>query len=131
MRTEEHRPVRLEDYRPPDWLIDTVDLDVSLDPNATRVRAKLKVRPNTGAAPAPLVLDGEELKLVSLLVDGKPYYHLDKPAQATPESWPFDGPESLILNVAMGGGWAVQKGIDDAALPARMEVDYVRVYQKK
>src|ERR1051326_5066979 len=53
MRTEEHRPVRLEDYRPPDWLIDTVDLDVSLDPNATRVRAKLQVRPNAGAAPAP------------------------------------------------------------------------------
>jgi aminopeptidase N len=72
MRTEEHRPVRLEDYRPPDWLIDTVDLDVSLDPNATRVRAKLKVRPNAAAAPAPLVLDGEELKLVSLLIDGKP-----------------------------------------------------------
>jgi aminopeptidase N len=71
MRTEEHRPVRLEDYRPPDWLIDTVDLDVSLDPNATRVRAKLKLRPNAVSAPAPLVLDGEELKLVSLLLDGK------------------------------------------------------------
>jgi aminopeptidase N len=83
MRTEEHRPVRLEDYRPPDWLIDTVDLDVSLDPNATRVRAKLKVRPNAAAAPAPLVLDGEELKLVSVLLDGKPL-----PAEnfvATPE----------------------------------------------
>src|SRR5579864_6723850 len=83
MRTEEHRAVRLEDYRPPDWLIDTVDLDVSLDPNATRVRAKLKVRPNAAAAPAPLVLDGEELKLVSVLLDGKPL-----PAEnfvATPE----------------------------------------------
>jgi len=83
MRTEEHRAVRLEDYRPPDWLIDTVDLDVSLDPNATRVRAKLKVRPNAAAAPAPLVLDGEELTLVSVLLDGKPL-----PAEnfvATPE----------------------------------------------
>jgi aminopeptidase N len=72
MRTEDHRPVRLEDYRPPDWLIDAVDLDVSLDPNATRVRAKLKLRPNAAGAPAPLVLDGEELKLASLLLDGKP-----------------------------------------------------------
>jgi aminopeptidase N len=83
MRTEEHRPVRLEDYRPPDWLIDTVDLDVSLDPNATRVRTKLKLRPNAASAPAPLVLDGEELTLVSLLLDGKPL-----PAEdfvATPE----------------------------------------------
>jgi aminopeptidase N len=83
MRTEEHRPVRLEDYRPPDWLVDTVDLDVALDPNATRVRAKLKVRPNPKAAPAPLILDGDELKLVSLHLDGKPL-----PAEnfvATPE----------------------------------------------
>ena len=35
MRTEEHRPIRLQDYRPPDWLIETVDLDVSLHPTAT------------------------------------------------------------------------------------------------
>ena len=39
MRTEEARPVHLEDYRPPDWLVETVELDVSLDPTATEVRA--------------------------------------------------------------------------------------------
>src|ERR1700728_2453921 len=72
MRTEESRGVRLQDYRPPDWLIETVELDVSLDPNATRVRAKLKLKPNATGAPAPLVLDGEELKLVTLALDGKP-----------------------------------------------------------
>lgn len=67
---------------------------------------------------------------ISFLVDGKPFYHLDKPANATPDTWPFDGPEYLILNFAIGGGWGGQHGIDDNALPARMEVDYVRVYQK-
>jgi aminopeptidase N len=72
MRTEEPRPVRLQDYRPPDWLIETVDLDVSLHPSATRVRAKLRLKPNAAGAPAPLVLDGEALKLVSLALDGKP-----------------------------------------------------------
>jgi aminopeptidase N len=72
MRTEEHRPILLKDYRPPDWLIETVDLDVSLDPSATRVRSKLKVSPNTAGTPAPLVLDGEDLKLALLLLDGKP-----------------------------------------------------------
>ena len=36
MRTEQPRPVRLADYRPPDWLVETVDLDVSLHPTATR-----------------------------------------------------------------------------------------------
>jgi aminopeptidase N len=72
MRTEEPRPIRLKDYRPPDWLIDTVHLDVSLHPSAATVRAKLKIRPNPAGAPAPLVLDGDELKLSSLTLDGKP-----------------------------------------------------------
>ncbi len=72
MRTEEPRPIRLEDYRPPDWLIETVELDVALHPTATRVRAKLHVRPNGSGAPAPLVLDGDELTLHSIRLDGKP-----------------------------------------------------------
>jgi aminopeptidase N len=72
MRTEEPRPIRLKDYRPPDWLIETVDLDVSLDATATTVRAKLKLKPNAAGAPAPLVLDGEELRLRSLTLDGAP-----------------------------------------------------------
>ena len=71
MRTEEARPVHLEDYRPPDWLVETVELDVSLDPTATAVRAALTLRPNgNGAAPAPLMLDGESLKLRALKLDG-------------------------------------------------------------
>jgi aminopeptidase N len=72
MRTEEPRPIRLKDYRPPDWLVETVSLDVSLDPTATTVRAKLALKPNAGATPAPLVLDGEDLKLRSLMLDGRP-----------------------------------------------------------
>ncbi len=72
MRTEEPRPIRLKDYRPPDWIIETVDLDVSLDPTATTVCAKLKLKPNGSGTPAPLVLDGEEVKLRSLALDGKP-----------------------------------------------------------
>ena len=45
-RTETVPVVRLTDYRPSDWLIDTVALDVSLHPTATRVRASLSLRPN-------------------------------------------------------------------------------------
>src|SRR5919201_3275848 len=71
MRTEEARPVRLEDYRPPDWLVETVELDVSLDSTATQVRAALTLCPNgKAAAPAPLVLDGDALQLRALKLDG-------------------------------------------------------------
>jgi aminopeptidase N len=71
MRTEQAPPVRLQDYRPPDWLVDTVHLDVSLHPTAARVRATLALRPNSGGgAPSPVVLDGDGLHLVSLAIDG-------------------------------------------------------------
>src|SRR3954469_1167816 len=71
MRTEQARPVRLENYRPPDWLVETVELDVSLHPTATKVRATLKMLPNPEAgAPAPIVLDGDGLTLTSLKLDG-------------------------------------------------------------
>ncbi len=73
MRTETAKPVRLEDYRPPDWLVETVDLDVALHPTATRVRATLSLKPNpSGRENAPLVLDGEELSLLSLSLDNLP-----------------------------------------------------------
>lgn len=44
--------------------------------------------------------------------------------------WPYDKPFYLILNLAIGGAWGSIKGIDDAAFPQTMEIDYVRVYQK-
>ena len=73
MRTEEPRPVRLSEYRPPDWLVETVDLHVDLHPTRTPVRATLKLKPNPAAgAPAPLVFDGDGLTLVSLKIDGAP-----------------------------------------------------------
>ena len=56
MRTDTPQPIRLSDYRPPAFLIDEVRLDFDLQPSATRVRARLKVRRN-GAAGEPLVLD--------------------------------------------------------------------------
>lgn len=72
MRTEQARPVRLQDYRPPDWLVDRVHLDVSLHPTASRIRSTLTLRPNPDASPAPVVLDGDGLSLSSILLDGKP-----------------------------------------------------------
>ena len=73
MRAEDAPMIRLEDYRPSDWLIDTVDLDILLDANRTRVRSLLKLRPNPqGRQGAPLVLDGDELALGSIALDDVP-----------------------------------------------------------
>jgi aminopeptidase N len=73
MRTENAPPIRLEDYRPPDWLVSSVDLDVALDRTSSRVRASLALKPNpAGDAHAPIVLDGDGLTLVSISLDGVP-----------------------------------------------------------
>lgn len=62
-------------------------------------------------------------------VDGRAHMRFDNDKKGDPATWPFGTPEYLILNVAVGG-WGGQMGIDDKAFPAKMEVEYVRVWQK-
>ena len=66
---------------------------------------------------------------IGVLVDGREYFHFDREAGGR-DVWPFDGPFHLVLNVAVGGSWGGQTGIDAGALPYRFEIDYVRVYQR-
>ena len=80
--TREKASVRLADYRAPDFLIDTVDLDIMLDAKTTRVKARLRLTPNeTGASTLQLV--GDELILVSAKLDGAPL--AESRFTATPE----------------------------------------------
>ncbi len=45
-----------------------------------------------------------------------------------PATWPFAQPQYLILNLAVGGFWGGQQGIDDTAFPQRFLIDHVRIY---
>lgn len=65
---------------------------------------------------------------IELFMDGQHYFTFKKES-AEVEKWPFDQGMYLLLNVAVGGFWGGQKGIDDNIFPLRMEVDYVRVYK--
>ena len=46
-------------------------------------------------------------------------------------TWPFDDPHYLIINLAIGGGWGGQQGIDDTIFPKKYYIDYVKVYKQK
>jgi aminopeptidase N len=74
MRLDAQPPlIRLEDYRPPAYLLDEVALTFTLAPGATRVKARLSFAPNPARAdegPLDLRLDGRLLKLVSAAIDG-------------------------------------------------------------
>ena len=70
MRTDSAEPVRLKDYKAPDYLIDKVDLDVKLHATATKVVSHLAVRPNPKGRPgASLVLDGDGLVAKRVALD--------------------------------------------------------------
>lgn len=61
-------------------------------------------------------------------VNGVDYFTYNNPRNGNRSQWPFDRPQYLLLNVAVGG--VLGGAVDNANLPAAMEVDYVRVYSK-
>ncbi|MCV3240046.1 aminopeptidase N [Mesorhizobium sp. ZC-5] len=84
MRSDTGQVFRLEDYRPSDYLIPRTHLAFRLSPENTLVTAELTIERRDGVARnAPLVLDGDELMLKSVRIDGKA---LDNSAyKATPD----------------------------------------------
>ncbi|HBX44761.1 MAG TPA: licheninase, partial [Porphyromonadaceae bacterium] len=64
-------------------------------------------------------------------VDGEAYFSFSNDGKSDVNTWPFDKPFYLKLNLAWGGNWGGAKGVDERNLPATYEIDYVRVYQKK
>jgi beta-glucanase (GH16 family) len=47
------------------------------------------------------------------------------------DQWPFHYAFYPIFNLAWGGDWGGMNGVDDNALPITMEIDYIRIFQKK
>jgi aminopeptidase N len=94
MRTDAAKPVRLQDYRVPDHLIGTVDLDIRLHKTASRVLARLAIRPNPkGLANAILALDGDGLAAKRIALDGQDLDLQD------PQAWNGSlTPDKLVLN---------------------------------
>lgn len=67
---------------------------------------------------------------IDFYIDDTLYFTFENSGKSSAE-WPFDQPFHLILNVAVGGNWGGKEGVDPKIWPQQMEVDYVRVYDKK
>jgi beta-glucanase (GH16 family) len=59
-------------------------------------------------------------------IDGKTHFVLANAGKGQAQ-WPFDAPQFLILNLAVGGD--LGGDVDDGIFPVRLEIDHVRVYQ--
>ena len=90
MKEAQPRAIHLKDYAPPAFRVETLDLDVDIREDHALVAAKLEVRRN---AAGPLVLDGDELELVSVTLNGSPVRH-----EVTPEKLTIpDVPDAFTL----------------------------------
>jgi len=67
---------------------------------------------------------------VKAYVDNKLYFKYMNEGLGE-SKWPYDKPFYLILNIAVGGAWGSAQGIDENVFPQTMEIDYVRIFQKK
>ena len=71
------RTIRRLDYQPPEFRVTHLALDFDLEPNATIVKATLKLE-RAGSGKAPLVLDGRRVELLSVALDGVPVLPVDR-----------------------------------------------------
>tara|TARA_Y100000590_G_scaffold412720_1_gene507918 strand:+ start:2887 stop:3870 length:984 start_codon:yes stop_codon:yes gene_type:complete len=62
--------------------------------------------------------------------DGNLFFNYSKPEIHDINSWPYDNPFFLIINLAIGGEWGGQQGIDNSIFPATFTIDYVRIFKK-
>jgi beta-glucanase (GH16 family) len=65
---------------------------------------------------------------LDFVLDGEKFFSLENDGQGV-DSWPFDASQYLILNLAIGGAWGGQQGVDDSIFPQCFLIDYVRVYR--
>jgi beta-glucanase (GH16 family) len=70
-----------------------------------------------------------EKDYMSFYLDRRHIVRFDREQGSTVETWPFNQPFYLILNLALGGIWGGK--IDDSSLPASFQFSYVKVYERK
>jgi len=98
MREPQGQLVKRLEYQPSAYWIDSVELTFDLDPAKTRVLNRMRVRRNADVAPQALRLDGEELNLARVLVNGEgTSFKMDK-GQLVLEKLP-EGPEPFDLEI--------------------------------
>ena len=73
MSVSQPQAIHRENYRPPSYRIDRVELDIDRYAHSTRVRSRLSIQANYDEAEEvrPLELDGEKLELTGIAIDGR------------------------------------------------------------
>ena len=111
----------------PDYVSSSLHANAHVHSNGTQVTHEMKCEGAEGEFHTYAIL--WTAKNITTYVDGKVQLSYDNRGLGR-DDWPYDDPFYIIFNLAWGGDWGGAQGVDESALPATMEVDYVRVFQK-
>ena len=112
----------------PDYVSSSLHANAHVHSNGTQVTHEMKCNGAEGEFHTYAIL--WTAKNITTYVDGKVQLSYDNRGLGR-DDWPYDDPFYVIFNLAWGGDWGGAQGVDESALPATMEVDYIRVFQKK
>ena len=112
----------------PDYVSSSLHANAHVHSNGTQVTHEMKCTGAEGEFHTYAIL--WTAKNITTYVDGKVQLSYDNRGLGR-DDWPYDDPFYVIFNLAWGGDWGGAQGVDENALPATMEVDYIRVFQKK
>ncbi len=112
----------------PDYVSSSLHANAHVHSNGTQITHEMKCAGAEGEFHTYAILWTS--KNITTYVDGKVQLSYDNRGLGR-DDWPYDDPFYVIFNLAWGGDWGGAQGVDESALPATMEVDYVRVFQKK
>ena len=112
----------------PDYVSSSLHANAHVHSNGTQVTHEMKCPGAEGEFHTYAIL--WTAKNITTYVDGKVQLSYDNRGLGR-DDWPYDDPFYVIFNLTWGGDWGGAQGVDENALPATMEVDYIRVFQKK
>ena len=112
----------------PDYVSSSLHANAHVHSNGTQITHEMKCPGAEGEFHTYAILWTS--KNITTYVDGQVQLSYDNRGLGR-DDWPYDDPFYVIFNLAWGGDWGGAQGVDESALPATMEVDYVRVFQKK
>lgn len=101
MKTDLPQSFRRLEYRPPNYTLGQVELDIALDPARTIVKSRLEVLPGVNhEQDMPLVLLGQELEFVSLRINGQAHRQFElTPETLTIHALPEGGQKAFIVEI--------------------------------
>ena len=112
----------------PDYVSSSLHANAHVHSNGTQVTHEMKCPGAEGEFHTYAILWTS--KNITTYVDGQVQLSYDNRGLGR-DDWPYDDPFYVIFNLAWGGDWGGAQGVDESALPATMEVEYIRVFQKK